>query len=363
MSPRRPRAARRSPNRPKPGGPETPDDPSRSRSPQPPASPLPSTPFLVRELPTYLDHLAVERGLSAASVAAYRTDLSAFGRFLAERRLPATRVARADLGRYLSSLRARGLSARSASRALSAVRGFYAFAAAHLGFAEDPTADVTNPKVGLSLPKALAEGEVESLLAAPDTATPLGLRDRAMLELMYASGLRVSEIVGLPTDAVDREAGVLRVTGKGGKQRLVPFGRSAGTWLAKYLEAARPGLDRKRSPHLFLSARAGPMTRQRFWQLIEGYGRAAGIASALTPHSLRHSFATHLLEHGADLRALQMMLGHADIATTQVYTQVSRSRLRRVYDEFHPRAGARKDGPRKGGARIGPGRRRAKMSE
>ena len=354
MSPRRPRAAKKTP-RASPG-PETPDDPS----PPSPSSPLPNTPFLVRELPTYLDHLAVERGLSAASVAAYRTDLSAFGRFLAERRLSATRVARADLGRYLSSLRARGLSARSASRALSAVRGFYAFAAAHLGFAEDPTADVTNPKVGLSLPKALAEGEVEALLAAPDTSTPLGLRDRAMLELMYASGLRVSEIVGLPKDAVDREAGVLRVTGKGGKQRLVPFGRSAGSWLAKYLEEARPGLDRKRSPHLFLSARAAPMTRQRFWQLIEGYGRAAGIASTLTPHSLRHSFATHLLEHGADLRALQMMLGHADIATTQVYTQVSRSRLRRVYDEFHPRARARRDGSSSPG--TGPRRGRGKMT-
>jgi integrase/recombinase XerD len=297
------------------------------------------TRFLDRDLPTYLDHLAVERGLSAASVAAYRTDLTAFGRFLAGRRLDAARLSRADLGRYLSSVRARGLSARSAARALSAVRGFYAFAAAHLGFAEDPTADVANPKIGLSLPKALGEGEVEALLAAPDVSTPLGLRDRAMLELMYASGLRVSEIVGLPRDAVDRDSGVLRVTGKGGKQRLVPFGRSAARWLAKYLEDARPVLDRKRSPHLFLSARAGGMTRQRFWQLIEGYGRAAGITGTLTPHSLRHSFATHLLEHGADLRALQMMLGHADIATTQIYTQVSRSRLRRVYDEFHPRAG------------------------
>jgi integrase/recombinase XerD len=316
--------------------------PRRPAAPKPPAGPSGPIPsgsrFLDRDLPTYLDHLAVERGLSAASVAAYRADLQAFGRFLAHRRLSAEKVARPELGQYLSSTRAHGLSARSAARALSAVRGFYGFAVAHLGFSEDPTADVANPKVGLSLPKALAEGEVEALLAAPDTATPLGLRDRAMLELMYASGLRVSEIVGLPRDAVDLESGVLRVTGKGGKQRLVPFGRSAARWIGRYLESARPGLDRKRSPHLFLSARAGAMTRQRFWQLIEGYGRAAGIASTLTPHSLRHSFATHLLEHGADLRALQMMLGHADIATTQIYTQVSRSRLRRVYDEFHPRA-------------------------
>lgn len=325
MSPRRPRAVKAREQ----------TSPARAReSPRAAAA----TRFLERDLPTYLDHLAVERGLSAASVAAYRGDLSAFGRFLAQRRLDAARLARRELGLYLSSLRARGLSARSAARALSAVRGFYGFAAAHLGFREDPTADVASPKVGLSLPKGLAEREVEALLEAPDTTTPLGLRDRTMLELMYASGLRVSEIVSLPADAVDLEAGVLRVTGKGGKQRLVPFGRSAARWLARYLEAARPGLDRKRSPQLFLSTRAGGMTRQRFWQLIEGYGRAAGIAGALNPHSLRHSFATHLLEHGADLRALQMMLGHADIATTQIYTQVSRSRLRKVYDEFHPRA-------------------------
>jgi integrase/recombinase XerD len=224
------------------------------------------------------------------------------------------------------------------ARALSAVRGFYAFAAAHLKFGEDPTADVVNPKMGLSLPKGLSEKDVEALLEAPDARSPLGLRDRAMLELLYASGLRVSEIVNLPTDAVDLESGILRVTGKGGKQRLVPFGKSAGRWLARYLDAGRPPLDTARSPHLFLSARGRAMTRQRFWQLIEGYGRAAGIRAHLTPHALRHSFATHLLEHGADLRALQMMLGHADIATTQIYTKVSGTRLQRVYDAFHPRA-------------------------
>ena len=245
---------------------------------------------------------------------------------------------RPDLGQYLSALRRRGLSARSVSRALSAVRGFYAFAGAHLEFAEDPTADLTNPKTGLSLPKSLSEAEVEALLGSPAAADPLGLRDRAMLELLYASGLRVSEIVSLSLDAADLESGILRVRGKGGKERLVPFGASAARWLARYLDAARPALDRKRSPHLFLTVRGTPMTRQRFWQLIERYGRVAGIRSRLTPHSLRHSFATHLLEHGADLRALQMMLGHSDIATTQIYTQVSRSRLRRVYDQFHPRA-------------------------
>jgi integrase/recombinase XerD len=281
----------------------------------------------------------VERGLARASVEAYRADLEAFGRFLAEKHLEASRARRSDLSRWLSGLRARGLSARSASRALSAVRGFYGFAAAHLGFSEDPSADMTNPKTGLALPKSLSEAEVESLLESPEAATPLGLRDRAMLELLYASGLRVSEIVGIQTDAVDLGAGILRVRGKGGKERLVPFGKSATRWLRRYLESARPELDRRRSAHLFLSVRGAAMTRQRLWQLIEAYGRKAGIRGRLTPHSLRHSFATHLLEHGADLRALQMMLGHADIATTQIYTQVSRSRLRRVYDEFHPRAG------------------------
>jgi integrase/recombinase XerD len=297
--------------------------------------------FLDRHLPTYLDHLAIERGLSPASVAAYRSDLTAFGRWLANTCLRAEKAGRADLGRYFKWMRARGLSPRSAGRALSALRGFYGFAAAHLDFRVDPTADLVNPKTGFALPRTLSEKEVVDLLGAPDVTTPLGLRDRAMLELLYASGLRVSEIVSLPRDAVDLSTGILRVTGKGGRERLVPFGRSAGTWLRRYLADARPGLDRKGAAPLFLSVRGGGMTRQRFWQLIEQYGRRAGIRTRLTPHRLRHSFATHLLEHGADLRALQMMLGHADIATTQIYTQVSRSRLRRVYDEFHPRASAR----------------------
>jgi integrase/recombinase XerD len=304
--------------------------------------------FLDRELPTYLDHLAVERGLAPASVAAYRSDLQSFGAYLAGRRLDASRVARRDVGRYLTELKGRGVSSRSAARALSAIRGFYAFAGAHLAFRADPTADLDTPKLGLALPKTLAEGEVEALLEAPDASSPLGLRDRAMLELMYASGLRVSEIVGLPRDAADLETGVLRVTGKGSKERLVPFGRSAAGWLVRYLETSRPTLDTRRSPALFLSVRGRGMTRQRFWQLIERYGRKAGIARRLTPHALRHSFATHLLEHGADLRALQMMLGHADISTTQIYTHVSRSRLRGVYDRFHPRAKSSRRGKMSG---------------
>ena len=202
----------------------------------------------------------------------------------------------------------------------------------------DPTSDLTNPKLGLSLPHALSESEVESLLDAPDVAETLGLRDRAMLEILYASGLRVTELVGLPRDSIDLSSAILRVTGKGGKERLVPFGASAARWLRKYLADARPALDSRRSDALFLSSRGSAMTRQRFWQIIEGYGREAGIRTRLTPHGVRHSFATHLLEHGADLRALQMMLGHSDISTTQIYTHVSKWRLRHVYDAFHPRA-------------------------
>jgi len=296
------------------------------------------TDFFRRQLPTYLDHLCVERALSARSVEAYRSDLSAFGRWLFANKLDALKARRRDLARYLRALSARGLSSRSAFRALSALRGFYGFASLSLDLREDPTADLASPRLGFSLPRALGEKEIEVLLEAPDPSTALGLRDRAMLELLYASGLRVSEIVGLPRDRVDLHAGILRVTGKGGRERLVPFGKPAAGWLRRYLAEVRPSLDRRGSPALFLTARGAPMTRQRFWQLTQKYGRSAGVRGKLTPHVLRHSFATHLLDHGADLRALQMMLGHADIATTQVYTKVSPSRLRRVYDDFHPRA-------------------------
>ena len=244
----------------------------------------------------------------------------------------------------MKHLRGRGLSSRSASRALSAVRGFYRFATAHLDFSGDPTDDLSNPKAGFALPRTLSEKEIEALLSAPDDSTPLGLRDRAMLELLYASGLRVSEIVSIPRDRVDFEARILRVSGKGGRERLVPFGASASAWLERYLATVRPGLDRKGRAELFLSARGTAMTRQRFWQLVEGYGRAAKIRRKLAPHAIRHAFATHLLERGADLRALQMMLGHADISTTQIYTRVSAGRLRSVYDRYHPRARALRRG-------------------
>jgi integrase/recombinase XerD len=280
----------------------------------------------------------VERGLSRASITAYRADLEAFGHWIETSRTRATDASRRDLVAYLRHLRSRGLSSRSASRALSAVRGFYRFATAHLGFAADPTDDLSNPKTGFALPKTLSEKEVEALLAAPDVGRPLGVRDRAMLELLYASGLRVSELVSLPRDRVDLESGILRVSGKGGRERLVPFGASADSWVRRYLREVRPAFDRRGRSELFLSVRGAAMTRQRFWQLLSGYGRRAGIRRKLAPHALRHAFATHLLERGADLRALQMMLGHADISTTQIYTRVSAGRLRAVYDRFHPRA-------------------------
>ncbi|HET7452029.1 MAG TPA: site-specific tyrosine recombinase XerD, partial [Thermoanaerobaculia bacterium] len=275
-------------------------------------------------------------------------DLAGFGRWLAERRVPIAKVGRAEVVRHLRGRRAAGLSARSAARLISALRGFFAFAVAEKAVAEDPTTHVENPKTWASLPHALSPENVDALLAAPDETDALGLRDRAMLETLYATGLRVSELVRVETERVDLPGGTILVTGKGNKERLVPLGRTARRWIARYLAEARPALDAKRSPHLFLNRRGAAMTRQRFWQLIEGYARRAGIRGAISPHVLRHSFATHLLEHGADLRSVQMMLGHADISTTQIYTHVSRARLRAVYDEFHPRA-RKKKGPREGG--------------
>jgi len=304
--------------------------------------------FLDRHLPTYLDRLAVERGLSPRSVEAYGRDLREFGRWLASRRIALADAGRAEVVRHLQSRRAAGLSARSAARLISALRGFFTFAVGERIVAADPTAHVTNPKTWAMLPRALSSEQVDALLAAPDETDPLGLRDRAMLETLYATGLRVSELVPLETERVDLASGTILVLGKGNKERLVPLGRAARKWIARYREEARPGSDAKRSPHLFLNRRGAAMTRQRFWQLIEGYARKAGIRARISPHVLRHSFATHLLEHGADLRSVQMMLGHADITTTQIYTHVSRARLRSVYDEFHPRP-RKKKGPREGG--------------
>ena len=310
-----------------------PRDPSRSPEPD-----LPATDFFRRYLPGYADHLSVERGLSRRTVESYVRDLQGVGRHLAESGRDLKKAARADLVRYVQGRRAAGLSARSAARLLSALRGFFRYCCAEGIVSEDSSAQLTSPKTWTALPHVLSPAEIDALLASPDVSTPRGLRDRAMIETLYASGLRVSELVRLETERTDLEGGTLLVVGKGNKERLVPVGRDARKWIGRYLREARPALDRSRSEYLFLTARGAPMTRQRFWQLIEGYARGAGIRSRISPHVLRHSFATHMLEHGADLRSVQMLLGHADIATTQIYTHVSRTRLRQVYDDFHPRA-------------------------
>jgi integrase/recombinase XerD len=299
---------------------------------------LPASDLLTRLLPDYLAALLVERGLSANTVAAYRADLEAFGAWLAQRDLEPAACERADLRRYLSALRSRGLAARSSARALAALRGLYRYLLERGECAADPTVELEGPRLLRALPHFLSADEVDALLAAPDTGTPRGLRDRAMLETLYATGVRVSELVGLLVAQLRLDPGYLRVIGKGSKERIVPLGSQARHWLALYLEQARPGLDTRRSDRLFLSVRGAGMTRQAFWQLLKRHGRRAGITSHLSPHVVRHSFATHLLEHGADLRAVQAMLGHASISTTEIYTHVTRERLRQLYDRAHPRA-------------------------
>jgi integrase/recombinase XerD len=302
------------------------------------AGPAPPTEFFQRLLPDYLAVLMVERGLAPNTLTAYRSDLESFGHWLFAHGLAAEKCARPDLRRYITDLRSRGSSARSAARALAALRGFFAYLIERGVTAEDPTLELESPKLMRSLPYFLSSAEVEALLEAPDVSTPLGLRNRAMLETMYATGVRVSELVSLTVGQLRLDPGYVRVWGKGGKERIVPVGSQARTWLARFLEQARPALDKRRRDEIFLTVRGWGMTRQCFWQLIKRYGRAAGITTRLSPHVLRHSFATHLLEHGADLRAVQAMLGHADISTTEIYTHVTRERLRALYDSKHPRA-------------------------
>jgi integrase/recombinase XerD len=296
------------------------------------------TPFFLTWLPMFLDYLAVERGLAKNSLSAYATDLRRFGKYLAERELDLERVERIDIVKYFQTLRGAGISTRSVARALAAIRGLYRFLVAERHIKTDPTENLENPKLWTTLPKSLQSFEVEALLRAPDAGTVDGMRDRAMLELLYATGLRVSELIKVRIEDVVLDAGFLRTIGKGSKERIVPFGDTARDAIVAYMERARPELDRFHDPHLFLSRRARPMTRQSFWMKIVKYARDAGVHSHVSPHVLRHSFATHLLENGADLRSVQMMLGHSDISTTQIYTHVSRARLQKMYETFHPRA-------------------------
>jgi integrase/recombinase XerD len=286
----------------------------------------------------FLNFCRIEKGLSANSLEAYTRDLGRYGAFAAsdDGRIPG----RETLHLYLNSLYRAGLAARSISRHLASIRGYYTFLLQEAKIEVDPTENIATPKQWQNIPKFLNADQITGLLGAPDKTKPIGLRDTAMLELLYAAGLRVSELVGVRMADLQAEYGVLRVTGKGNKQRLVPIGRPALAAIEEYLKSGRSVLlgKKRASPHLFITARGGAMTRQMFWILLKAYGQKAGIFHHLSPHVLRHSFATHLLEGGADLRSVQTMLGHADISTTQVYTHVMRSRLRNTVDEHHPRA-------------------------
>ncbi len=297
-------------------------------------------PFLERHLPLFLDYLAVEKGLAENSIEAYRRDLSAFGAFLAARGLETGAVGRDDVVRWLGERRAAGASPRSLARATSALRGLYGFLSGEGLVPSDPTADLENPRRWLVLPKVLSRDEVERLLGAPDPETPRGLRDRALLELLYACGLRVSELSGLPLSGLRLEDGFVLVKGKGGKERIVPIADSSARWVKRWIEEGRPRKSSAASsPWLFPGAGRQPITRQTVFLALKAAARNAGLPEeAVSPHVLRHAFATHLVDNDADLRAVQMMLGHASIATTEIYTHVSRARVRRVYDRTHPRA-------------------------
>lgn len=301
-------------------------------------SPKAPQPPWKRVLRLYLESLSVERGLSKNTVDGYRNDLTRLGEMLALRREQDLLTVDAPaLSAHLRDLRRKGLSPRSISRALSAIRGFYAHLVATEERKDDPAVNLLPPKLFRPLPKVLSESEVEALLAAPDLSTPLGLRDRAMLELIYATGLRVSELVGLQLPQLRLDAGFLVAFGKGSKERIVPVGEQAEDWVKRYLRDIRPGLAEGRHQTVFVNNRGAGMTRMGFWKILRGYGVKVGIRD-LSPHVLRHSFATHLLEHGADLRSVQTMLGHADISTTQIYTHIHQERLKTLYDRFHPRS-------------------------
>lgn len=287
----------------------------------------------------FLDALWMERGLAAATLAAYRADLTALARWLCSReRGGLCEAGQGEILGYLAERMQAGAKPRSVARLRSSLRRFYRYAVREGLIEQDPSAQVEAPKQGQPLPSALSEREVEALLSAPDVDDPLGERDRTMLEVLYATGLRVSELVGLPLGAVGLQQGVVRVVGKGERERLVPLGEDALEWLECHLRRGRPALLAGReSPHAFVTRRGAAMTRQAFWYRIKRYAIEAGIRTPLSPHTLRHSFATHLLNHGADLRVVQMLLGHSDLSTTQIYTHVARQRLQRLHAEHHPR--------------------------
>lgn len=284
----------------------------------------------------FIDAMWLESGLSKNTLSAYRSDLKRLAIFMGEK--PLTCVESSDVHKFLATLMAAGNKASSSARVLSTLRRFFRYQIRQNHMEADPCRDVLPPKLGRPLPKILSEAQVEALLEAPDMKTSLGLRDRAMLETIYATGLRVTELVGMTMLEANLEAGLVRIIGKGSKERLVPLGEQAVKYLQLYLEQARPDLLKHRiSDDLFVTSRGGGMTRQAFWHLIKKYALVAGVDGELSPHTLRHAFATHLINHGADLRSVQMLLGHSDLSTTQIYTHVAKERLQSIHEQHHPR--------------------------
>jgi integrase/recombinase XerD len=284
----------------------------------------------------FLHFCRIEKGLSANTLSAYSADLDRFGAFCATQ---SGIIDTSSVQAYVDSLYAARLSSRTIARHLTTLRNLFTFLLAEGKIQSDPVATLVPPRQWRTLPKYLSGEQIDSLLGAPDVSKPVGLRDRAMMEFLYATGVRVSELCGAELAGLSLEMGVVRIVGKGNKERLVPIGRAAIQALRAYIESGRPALLKGRSsPYIFITARGGCLTRQAFWKLLKNYGKSVGIWQRLTPHVVRHSFATHLLEGGADLRSLQAMLGHADIATTQIYTHVLKSRLRSTVDSHHPRA-------------------------
>ena len=286
----------------------------------------------------FLDAVWMERGLSSNTLAAYRADLTALARWLNERQTPMMRTTRSDLQDFIAYRVHAGARPRSTARQLSSFRRFFRYLMRESAIKEDPTAQIAMPKIGRSLPKSLTEEEVESLLGAPVVSDPLGNRDRTMLEVLYATGLRVSELVNLRHGQVNTTQGVIRILGKGNRERLIPLGEEAMRWLKDFANGSRSEiLLERQTDYLFPTRRGDRMTRQAFWHIIKRYARKAGINKELSPHTLRHAFATHLLNHGADLRVVQMLLGHSDLSTTQIYTHVARERLKELHSAHHPR--------------------------
>jgi len=291
------------------------------------------------ELAPFLDYLRVEKGLAANSIISYRRDLVGFLEYLRRNERSWQQATRDDIRGFFRALYGRGLSARSVARHLVSLRNFFRFELERGTIESDPSRDFDTPEIGHSLPKYLAAQEVEDLLAQPDVSTPAGVRDKAMLELLYATGLRVSELVGVRWSDFDPNLGLVRCQGKGGKERLIPVGKSALRAVESFVRSARGVFIKDAAvPFLFLNQQGRKLSRVGFWKILARYGRKAGIRTPITPHLVRHSFATHLLERGADLRSIQLMLGHSDISTTQIYTHVLKERLKQVYHTHHPRA-------------------------